>query len=161
MIMSEVTPAVQAQQGTFYLLDFIEGEKLRFVTGYGSVPRRRSDGTFGFGEGLVGQAAIEKKRIRVGQVPAGYLTVRSGLGESPPCELVVQPVLFEEKVLGVIELASFSPFSDLHLTLLDQLVGSIGVVLNTIMANARTEELLAQSQRLTQELRSQSGELQR
>jgi signal transduction histidine kinase/HAMP domain-containing protein/CheY-like chemotaxis protein len=161
MIMSEVTPAVQAQQGTFYLLDFVEGEKLRFVSGYGSVPRRRSDGTFAFGEGLIGQAAVEKKRIRVDQVPPGYLTVRSGLGESPPCDLVVQPVLFEERVLGVIELASFSPFSDLHLTLLDQLAGSIGVALNTIMANARTEELLAQSQRLTQELRSQSGELQR
>jgi hypothetical protein len=161
MIMSEVTPTVGAQQGTFYLLDFIEGDKLRFVSGYGSVPRRRSDGTFAFGEGLIGQAAVEKARIRVEEVPAGYLTVRSGLGEAPPCEIVVQPVLFEERVLGVIELASFSPFSDLHLTLLDQLVGTIGVVLNTIMANARTEELLAQSQRLTQELRSQSGELQR
>ncbi|WP_018501996.1 ATP-binding protein, partial [Parafrankia discariae] len=161
MIISEMTPAVNAQQGTVYLLDFIEGDKLRYVAGYGSVPRRRSDGTFLFGEGLIGQAALEKKRIRVEDVPAGYLNIRSGLGEAPPCDLVVVPVIFENQVLGVIELASFTPFSDLHLTLVDQLVDTIGVVLNTIMANARTEELLAQSQRLTQELRSQSVELQR
>ncbi|MBL7629039.1 HAMP domain-containing protein, partial [Frankia sp. CN6] len=161
MIISEMTPAVNAQQGTVYLLDFIEGDKLRYVAGYGSVPRRRSDGTFLFGEGLIGQAAVEKTRIRVEKVPAGYLTIRSGLGSAPPCDLVVVPVLFENQVLGVIELASFTPFSDLHLGLVDQLVETIGVVLNTIMANARTEELLAQSQRLTQELRSQSVELQR
>nr|WP_236707300.1 HAMP domain-containing protein [Frankia sp. CcI6] len=161
MIISEMTPAVNAQQGTVYLLDFIEGDKLRYVAGYGSVPRRRSDGTFLFGEGLIGQAALERDRIRVEHVPAGYLNIRSGLGEAPPCDLVVVPVVFENQVLGVIELASFSPFSELHLTLVDQLVDTIGVVLNTIMANARTEELLAQSQRLTQELRSQSVELQR
>ncbi|WP_045879403.1 HAMP domain-containing protein [Pseudofrankia sp. DC12] len=161
MIISEMTPAVNAQQGTVYLLDFIEGDKLRYVAGYGSVPRRRSDGTFLFGEGLIGQAAVEKTRIRVEKVPPGYLTIRSGLGSAPPSDLVVVPVLFENQVLGVIELASFTPFSDLHLTLVDQLVDTIGVVLNTIMANARTEELLAQSQRLTQELRSQSVELQR
>jgi len=161
MIISEMTPAVNAQQGTVYLLDFIEGDKLRYVAGYGSVPRRRSDGTFLFGEGLIGQAAVEKTRIRVEKVPAGYLTIRSGLGNAPPCDLVVVPVLFENQVLGVIELASFTPFSDLHLNLVEQLVDTIGVVLNTIMANARTEELLAQSQRLTQELRSQSVELQR
>ncbi|MBX6388644.1 MAG: HAMP domain-containing protein [Frankia sp.] len=161
MIISEMTPTVGAQQGTVYLLDFIEGDKLRYVAGYGSVPRRRSDGTFLFGEGLIGQAAVEKTRIRVEKVPAGYLNIRSGLGSAPPCDLVVVPVLFENQVLGVIELASFTPFSDLHLTLIEQLVDTIGVVLNTIMANARTEELLAQSQRLTQELRSQSVELQR
>ncbi|SNQ50279.1 Histidine kinase [Frankia canadensis] len=161
MIISEMTPAVNAQQGTVYLLDFIEGDKLRYVAGYGSVPRRRSDGTFLFGEGLIGQAALERNRIRVEHVPAGYLNIRSGLGEAPPCDLVVVPVVFENQVLGVIELASFTPFSELHLILVDQLVDTIGVVLNTIMANARTEELLAQSQRLTQELRSQSVELQR
>ncbi|CAO5171843.1 Circadian input-output histidine kinase CikA [Frankia sp. AiPs1] len=161
MIISEMTPAVDAQHGTVYLLDFIEGDKLRYVAGYGSVPRRRSDGTFLFGEGLIGQAALERNRIRVEHVPAGYLNIRSGLGEAPPCDLVVVPVVFENQVLGVIELASFTPFSELHLTLVDQLVDTIGVVLNTIMANARTEELLAQSQRLTQELRSQSVELQR
>jgi len=161
MIISDLTPAVGAQLGTVYLLDFIEGDKLRHVAGYGSAPRRRSDGTFLFGEGLIGQAAVERSTIRVHQVPEGYLHVRSGLGAAPPGDLVVVPVLFEEQVLGVIELASFTAFSELHLSLVEQLVGTIGVVLNTIMANARTEELLAQSQRLTQELRSQSVELQR
>jgi signal transduction histidine kinase/ActR/RegA family two-component response regulator len=94
-------------------------------------------------------------------VPAGYLTIKGGLGEAPPSDVVVLPVLFEEQVLGVIELASFLRYSEQHVIFLDQLVETIGVVLNTIIANTRTEELLAQSQRLTQELQVQSDELQR
>src|SRR6185503_2977851 len=93
-------------------------------------------------------------------VPPSYLTIMGGLGEAPPADVVVLPVLFEEQVLGVIELASFLPYSEQHLIFLDQLVDTIGVVLNTIIANTRTEELLTQSQRLTQELQVQSAELQ-
>src|SRR6185503_15146755 len=94
-------------------------------------------------------------------VPPSYLTIMGGLGEAPPADVVVLPVLFEEQVLGVIELASLLRYSEQHVIFLDQLVETIGVVLNTIIANTRTEELLAQSQRLTQELQVQSDELQR
>ncbi|HVF19537.1 MAG TPA: HAMP domain-containing protein [Mycobacteriales bacterium] len=160
MIMSEVTPVVEAQQGAFFLLDAAGGAtQLRLASSYGYA--RGADDTFALGEGLVGQAAIEKTAIRVPHAPTGYLTIRSGLGEAPPADVVVLPVLFEEQALGVIELASFQPLSELHLSFLEQLVETIGVVLNTIMANVRTEELLSQSQRLTQELQVQSDELQR
>jgi GAF domain-containing protein len=104
---------------------------------------------------------VEKRPIRVKQVPADYLRVRSGLGAAGPADLFVLPVLFEEHVLGVIELASFSRFDEVHSGFLEQLVETIGVVLNTIIANVRTEELLSQSQRLAQELQVQSVELQR
>jgi signal transduction histidine kinase/ActR/RegA family two-component response regulator/HAMP domain-containing protein len=161
MIMSELTPVIEAHQGVFFLLESGEGgERLRLTSSYAAAPSR-ADGAFAPGEGLVGQAAVEKRTIRVPKVPAGYLEVTSGLGSAPPAEVLVVPVLFEERVLGVIELASFSSFSDLHRNFLEQLVGTIGVVLNTIIANARTEELLAQSQRLAQELQAQSMELQR
>jgi len=161
MIMSEITPVVEAQQGAFFLLEATrEGLRLRLASSYGYAPKR-GESVLSLGEGLVGQAAVERRSIRVPQTPAGYLTIGSGLGEAPPADLVIVPVLFEERVLGVIELASFKNFSDLHMSFLQQLVDTLGVVLNTIIANARTEELLAQSQRLTQELQAQSMELQR
>jgi signal transduction histidine kinase/HAMP domain-containing protein/CheY-like chemotaxis protein len=161
MIMSEVTPVVQAVQGAFYLADSPDGRvRLRRAASYGA-ESMQDDRVFHAGEGLVGQAVVEKKPIRVHQVPPEHLRVRSGLGVSSPADLVVLPVLFEEQVLGVIELASFSPFNEVHTGFLEQLVETIGVVLNTIIANVRTEELLAQSQRLTQELQVQSVELQR
>jgi len=160
MLMSEMTSVVEAQQGAFFLLsaDDEGGPVLRHASAYGYTGEAT---VFGIGEGLVGQAAVEKSRIRVQGAPAAYLTIKGGLGEAAPADIVVLPVLFEEQVLGVIELASFLPYSEQHLIFLDQLVETIGVVLNTIIANTRTEELLTQSQRLTQELQVQSAELQR
>jgi HAMP domain-containing protein/signal transduction histidine kinase/CheY-like chemotaxis protein len=160
MIMSEVTPVIEAQQGAFFLA-VQEGEStvLRRAASYGSGADEAE--FFRLGEGLIGQSAVEKKPIRVRQVPADYLRVRSGLGEAAPADLYVLPVLFEEQVLGAIELASLQQFSEVHTGFVEQLVETIGVVLNTIIANVRTEELLAQSQRLAQELQVQSVELQR
>jgi signal transduction histidine kinase/ActR/RegA family two-component response regulator len=132
---------------------------LRRAAGYGAAGSR--DDVFRFGEGLVGQAATEKRPIRVPNVPAKYLQMRSGLGAAPAADLFILPVLFEEQVLGVIELASFEHFDEVHTGFLEQLVETIGVVLQTITANMRTEELLEQSQRLAQELQVQSMELQR
>ncbi|MFS8118474.1 MAG: response regulator, partial [Microcoleus sp.] len=111
------------------------------------------------GEGLVGQCALEKERILLTEVPDNYVKISSGLGESAPLNVVVLPVLFEGQVTAVIELASFRRFSEIHLTFLDQLTESIAIVLNTIAASMRTEELLKQSQSLTEELQTQQKEL--
>ncbi|MGQ0845551.1 MAG: ATP-binding protein, partial [Sporichthyaceae bacterium] len=162
MIMSEVTPVVQAVHGAFYLaepdLDGGEGPVLRLVGGYG-IPDR--DVRIRFGEGLAGQAAADRRPRRVVDVPADYLPVGGGLGAARPADVFVLPIVFEEQVLGVIELAGFGAFEEVHIDFLIQLVETIGVVLNTIIANVRTEELLGQSQRLTQELQDRSGQLQR
>src|SRR4029077_159250 len=88
-----------------------------------------------------------------------YIQISSGLGEAPPLNIMVLPILFEGNVRAVIELASFHPFSEIHQIFLDQLSESIGVVLNVMIANLRTEQLLEQSQKLTQELQTQSSEL--
>ena len=112
------------------------------------------------GEALVGQAALERKPILVTQAPDDYIKVTSALGEAAPVNIVVLPVLFEDQVMAVIELASFQPFTPVHQTFLEQLAETIGVVLNTIVATMRTEELLEQSQSLARELQSQSEELQ-
>ncbi|WP_433346402.1 HAMP domain-containing protein [Micromonospora sp. CA-111912] len=161
MIMMEVTPLVDAQLGAFFLVDTSDGSmRLRLTASYGYVARGH-DVTFGPGEGLVGQAALSRRTIRVSASPDGRLTLRSGLADTPPADLVVLPVLFEGELLGVIEFASVAAFSELHLSFLERLVLTIGVAVNTIQANRRTEELLAQSQRLAHELQEQSAELQR
>jgi signal transduction histidine kinase/ActR/RegA family two-component response regulator len=161
MIMSEVTSLVDAQLGAFFLIDHDEAVmRLRLAASYGYVARHH-EVTFGPGEGLVGQTAVSRRTIRVNAGHAGALTMRSGLMSMSPNDLVVLPILFEGEMLGVIEFASVSAFSPLHLTFLERLVATIGIALNTIQANRRTEELLAQSQRLAHELQEQSAELQR
>src|SRR6266536_2724300 len=166
LIMSELTPLTSAQFGAFYLAEYPPGADgsreepiLKRIAAYGFREMRGTE--FSFGEGLVGQVAVERKPIVISDVPSGYITVGSGIGEAPPANIVILPILFEDMVLGVLELASLHQFSDTHKAFIDQFVGTIGVTINTIMANSRTEALLSQSQRLTQELQERSDELQR
>ncbi|WP_214410091.1 HAMP domain-containing protein [Sphaerisporangium fuscum] len=161
LIMSELTPLVSAQYGAFYLVQNPSDEELHLIAGYGVRPECSPRPSFVFGDGVIGQAAAEGRPVVLDAVPAGYLTVDSGLSSSTPAQIVVLPVLFEDQVLGVMELASLSPFGEVHLAFLNQLVETIGVTMNTIIANSRTEDLLTQSQRLTTELRERSDELQR
>jgi len=163
LIMSELTPLVQARQGAFFIMRQENGSDpaLRLIASYAYKERKHLNNVWYLGEGLVGQAALEKKPILLTNVPPDYIQITSGLGEAPPRNIIVLPILFEGEVKAVVELASFLPFSQIHQTFLDQLQESIGVVLNMIAANMRTEELLQQSQKLTQELQSQSEELKR
>ena len=162
MVLSELSPLVTAQHGVFYLNEAPDGEAdLKLLASYGYRERKHLANRFREGEGLVGQCAFEKQRILLTDVPDDYIKINSGLGEATPANIVVLPVLFEGKVKAVVELASFHRFSEIHLTFLDQLTESIGIVLNTIEANMRTEELLKSSQSLTQELTNQQEELQK
>src|SRR5687768_1479500 len=161
LIMSELTPLVSAHHGAFFIMDNEEAPVLRLIASYAYKERKHLANRFAIGEGIVGQSALEKKPILLTNVPDDYVQITSGLGEAPPRNIVVLPVLFEGEVKAVIELASFQPFSPIHQLFLDQLAESVGVVLNMIAANMRTEELLEQSQALTGELQSQSEELRK
>ncbi|MDQ4060746.1 MAG: response regulator, partial [Pseudomonadota bacterium] len=160
MILSEIAPLVSAQRGVFYMVEDDGGEPvLDLVASYAFTERKNLSNRFRMRQGLVGQCAYEKKRILLTNVPGDYITIGSALGEAPPLNIIVLPILFEQEVKAVIELASFSRFSETHQSFLDQLTESIGIVLNTIAANMRTEGLLKQSQLLTTELQSQQEEL--
>jgi HAMP domain-containing protein/CheY-like chemotaxis protein/signal transduction histidine kinase len=162
LIMSELTPLVSAHHGAFYIMeDEANAPVLKLIASYAYKERKHLGNMFHLGEGLVGQAALEKKPILLTNVPDDYIMITSGLGEAPPRNILVMPVLFEGEVKAVIELASFLPFSQIHQLFLDQLGESVGVVINMISANMRTAELLEQSQSLTQELQSQSEELRK
>jgi CheY-like chemotaxis protein/signal transduction histidine kinase/HAMP domain-containing protein len=161
LILSELAPLVYAQHGAFYLLEAIDtpAAHLKLLSTYAFQKRKHLANRFAIGEGLVGQCALEKERILITEAPSDYIKISSGLGEATPLDVVVLPVLFEGQVAAVIELASFQRFNEIHLTFLDQLTESIAIVLNTIAASMRTEELLKQSQSLAEELQSQQAEL--
>ncbi|MFO0617664.1 MAG: response regulator [Polyangiaceae bacterium] len=167
-LLSELSPLVDAQQGAIYQMERNDpgevGETgdpkvLRLLSGYAQRPDQPE--RIGLGVGLVGQCASEKQRILLHDVPPNYTQVLSSLGSAPPKSIVVLPVLFEGETMAVIELAALRPFTNTHLAFLDQLTQSIGVVLNTIEATMRTENLLLQSQQLTSELQTRQIELQR
>ncbi|HEX7253274.1 MAG TPA: response regulator, partial [Thermoanaerobaculia bacterium] len=159
LILSELAPVVSVQQGVFYTLDD-SGEQpvLKLLASYACKSRSLAK-TLKMGEGLIGQCAQEKEKILLTRLPKGYLSISSGLGESAAANIIVLPVLFEGRVKGVLELASFERFNPTHQALLGQLAETIGIVLNTIEANMLTEDLLKQSQSLARELQSQQEEL--
>jgi CheY-like chemotaxis protein/HAMP domain-containing protein len=160
LILSELAPLVSAHHGVFYMMDSGDSDaRLRMIASYGYRSSRKLPTSFLPGEGLVGQCALEKVRIWLTDVPRDYIVVSSGLGAAPPTNIVVLPILFEQQVKAVIEIASLDRFTETHLSFLDQLMESIGVVLNTIEANSRTESLLTQSQSLAQELQQTNQEL--
>ncbi len=162
LILSELAPVVSAQQGVFYMMNGSAAEQpeLHLLASYAFRERKGVSTRFKLGEGLVGQAALEKERILLTKVPPDYVQVSSGLGETAPRNIVVLPILFEGQVKAVMELSSLEQFSPMHHAFLDQLTESIGIVLNTIEANTRTEDLLKQSQSLASELQSRQEELQ-
>src|SRR5580658_10454320 len=164
LILGELTPLTSAQYGAIYLANdaaMPRGQQQEFtrIATYGFM--RGGLTRFAAGEGLAGQAAIERTPIVITDAPAGYLKVGSGLGQAAPVSVAVLPILFEDQVLGVLEIASLTRFSDVHLAFFDQFVGTIGVAINTTMASSRTEALLSGSQRLTTQLQERSVELQR
>ncbi|MEO5892953.1 MAG: HAMP domain-containing protein [Ferruginibacter sp.] len=163
-ILSELAQVVTAHYGAFYILKQNEETqvvKLSLFSAYGYKSEKNIPTEFAIGEGLVGQVAFEKERIILSNVPSNYIKISSSLGRAKPTNLIILPVLFENKVKAVIELASLDTFSETHIDFLEQLTESIGIVINTIEANSRTEELLAQSQSLAGELKIQQEELSR
>nr|ACN58987.1 GAF sensor hybrid histidine kinase [uncultured bacterium BLR19] len=163
-ILSELAQVVSTHYGAFYILqqeDDTMKLKLQLFSAYGYKEEKTIPKEFAIGEGLVGQCAYEKERILLTNVPQGYVKINSALGKAKPANLIILPILFENNVKAVIELASLDEFSETHLDFLNQLTESLGIVLNTIETNTRTEELLAQSQSLAGELKTQQEELRR
>ncbi|HXD42604.1 MAG TPA: HAMP domain-containing protein [Ramlibacter sp.] len=161
LILSELAPVVGAQQAEFYVLRYThEQPKLRLMASYASDGHGAYGKEVDMGQGLVGQCAYDRKKILLTSSIPDSLKISSGLTQVQPLNVLVLPIIFEGQVRGVVELASVERFNPTHQAFLDQLTESIGIVINTIEANMRTEDLLTQSQSLAQELQSRQQELQ-
>ena len=159
-LLSELANVTNAQHCVFYIMNNTNDDKhLKLLASYAYKERKNLSNKFEPGEGLVGQCAIEKQRILITNVPEDYIQINSGLGEARPFNIVVLPVTFENEIKAVIELASFSTFNENTLEFLEQLTENIGITINTIEANTRTEELLRKTQAQAEELKVQQEEL--
>ena len=161
MLLTELASLVDANQGTIYHLTDITGKStLKLLSSYAHGGGGPLAEEIHLGEGLVGQCALEKKRILLTNVPPDFISIYSSLGKARQVSIIVLPVLFEGQTKAVIELATLQNFSAGSLAFLELLTQSIGAVFNTIEATMRTEGLLTQSQQLTVELQSRQSELQ-
>jgi HAMP domain-containing protein/CheY-like chemotaxis protein/signal transduction histidine kinase len=160
MLLSELAPLVNAQQGVIYQMEGEESGNMVLLSAFATGGDGGHPDRLHVGHGLVGQCASEKRRMLITDVPSHATPIRSGLFEAVPRNVIVLPVLFEDRVKAVIELATLSAFTASHLAFLEQLTSSIGIVLNSIEATMQTEGLLKQSQQLAAELQTQQKELQ-
>ena len=159
LLLSELAPLVNAQQGVLYQMEADKAGSMILLSSFADSTEGHEE-TVKVGEGLVGQCALEKRRMLISDLPADTIPVRSGLFRAVPKNVIVLPILFEDRVKAVIELASLNVFTTSHLAFLEQLTYSIGIVLNSIEATMQTEGLLKQSQQLAVELQTQQKELQ-
>jgi HAMP domain-containing protein/CheY-like chemotaxis protein/signal transduction histidine kinase len=160
LLLSELTPLVNAQLGVIYQATSEDAPSLQLLAAYADDAIRGHPERLSVGEGLIGQCAADKRRMLISEMPPHAVAIGSALFKAVPRNVVVLPVLFENQVKAVIELASLSQFTELQLTFLDQLTTNIGIVLNSIEATMQTEGLLKQSQQLAGELQTQQRELQ-
>ncbi|PYY11755.1 MAG: hybrid sensor histidine kinase/response regulator, partial [Acidobacteria bacterium] len=161
MLLSELAPLVNAQQGVIYQMESEDSGALVMLSAFAGDGQGGHLSSLKLGEGLIGQCALEKRRMLIGDLPPDRtVPIRSGLFEAVPRNVIVLPILFEDRVKAVIELASLGAFTASHLAFLEQLTSSIGIVLNSIEATMQTEGLLKQSQQLAAELQAQQKELQ-
>jgi HAMP domain-containing protein/CheY-like chemotaxis protein/signal transduction histidine kinase len=160
LLLTELTPLVSAQQGVIYQMEGEETQRLRLLSAYADDGVNGHPASLRLGEGLIGQCAVDKRRMLITEMPQNAIPIGSALFKIAPHNVIVLPVLFESQVKAVIELASISAFTTLQITFLEQLTTSIGIVLNSIEATMQTEGLLKQSQQLAGELQAQQRELQ-
>ena len=161
LLLSELTPLVNAHQGVIYQMENEEtAASLKLLSAYADDGANGHAQSMRLGEGLIGQCAVDKRRMLITDMPENAIPVGSALFKVGPRNNIVLPVLFESQVKAVIELASINEFTALQTMFLEQLMTSIGIVLNSIEATMQTEGLLKQSQQLAGELQAQQKELQ-
>ena len=160
LLLTELTPLVNAQLGVIYQLANEDTPVLRLLSAYADDGVTSHAQVIRIGEGLIGQCAADKRQRLITDMPPHAVPIGSALFKVVPQNIVVLPVLFENQVKAVIELASITAFTTSQMTFLEQLTDSIGIVLNSIEATMQTEGFLKQSQQLAVELQMQQKELQ-
>lgn len=161
LLITKLVPMVGASFGVFYIKE-VEGSQLylKKMSAYAFLEENKQFERFRFGEGLIGQCAVEKRSILLNHVPDNYIKIGSGIGVGSPSNIIILPVQFEGDVLAVIEIASFESFSPSQVKLLEEVNSNIGITINSISNRMKAERLLQESQALTEELQAQSEELQ-
>ncbi|MEK5443990.1 response regulator [Fredinandcohnia sp. FSL W7-1320] len=162
--LSKTVPLVDSSHAVFYVkdieIDDDEEARFKLLASYAFKERKSFSNTIRLGEGLIGQAALEKSPIILTNVPSDYVRVSSGLGEASPLNLYVLPIVFEGDVKAVIEIASFKSYSKTQQDFLEELMNGLGIIIESVVGRIRLAKLLEESQTLMEEIQAQSEELQ-
>ena len=158
-IITSLASACQAGHGVIYVKEQQDSNCLSLVGSYAFRSRKNISANINIGEGLVGQCAKEKKVILLTKVPGDYIQINSALGEQTPLNLILLPVLFETRLMAVIELASFHEFTEEQQLTLTQIAQNLGIVINNLFNQQRTKTLLHETQQQAEELQTQQEEL--
>jgi signal transduction histidine kinase/DNA-binding response OmpR family regulator len=158
IVLSKLVPLVQGGCGAFYALDE-STRRFHFIGGYGFRARSEPTPSYAISEGIVGQCAADKQPITLRDLPPDYVTITSGIGEAPPRVLVATPIVSLDRVIAVVEVASFRDFTPLQTALLAEMASMIALNLEILQRNLRTRELLEQTQRQAAELQAQQESL--
>jgi len=161
-IISFLPCYVDAQVGAFYLLETNEeeGTVLRMVASHAYIWRSHADICFKPGQGLVGEAARERKAFVLTNPPSAYMQIESGLGKTDAQAILVMPFMYENELKGVLEIASIHSFTPLHRKFLEQVMPMIGIAVNTAESRSRMQLLLQKSQEQALALKKQTSEVE-
>ncbi len=163
IFLSKVVPLVESSHAVFYVksdASVEEEEHYKLIASYAFKERKHISNQIKAGEGIIGQAILEKSPIILTDVPADYVTISSGLGEATPLTLYVLPIRFEGEVNAVFEMASFKPYSETYQAFLEELIEDLGIILESVMSRIKLARMLEESQALTEEVQAQAEELQ-
>lgn len=157
-VLIDLVKYLKANQGALFMI-INESQELELAAAYAYDKKKHLNRKIAFGEGLVGQCVLEQQTIHLREVPEDYIQITSGLGQSLPRTILMVPLIHNEKVFGVLEMASFKTFEDYEITFIEKIAESIASTISTVQTNEHTKILLEQSQMMSEELRSQEEEV--
>jgi len=158
VIITHLAQYLEVQIGAVYIAEENESY-LTLANGYALSKKKKSIRKIVFGEGFVGQVALEKRMLQLNDIPADYFVIDSGLGEILPKYMLIIPVLYEDRVVGVVELGSIKPFTELQKNYVDMVMDSIAIAITSAQSREQVKELLEETQRQSEELETQQEEL--
>lgn len=160
-LLSDLVKYLNANQGAIFLLQNEKGDRtyLEMVSAYAWERKKYVTKTIELGEGLAGQAALEKGTIYLTDVPDNYINITSGLGDANPRSILIVPVLFNDELFGIMEFAAFKPYEPFEISFVEKLAEIVGSTISRANTNKQTQKLLRDSQKLTEEMRTQEEEM--
>ena len=161
-IIGSLVKYLRANQGALYIIDETdteEEETMSMISCYAWDKKKFVNQKIHRGEGLAGQAWQEMDAIYITDVPQNYIKITSGLGDSNPTSILIMPLLVNDQIFGVLEIASFSKMADFEIDFVKKVAESIASTVSTVKVNERTQKLLTESQQMTEEMRAQEEEM--
>ena len=156
-IVTYLAKYLNMQTGAMYVID--DEKKLKLMGTYAWSQRKQSNNSFGLGEGMVGQAALEQQSIELSNLPEDYMVIESGLGSTPPKAVIIIPLVYEGEVKGVFEFALLKPLDEEQKLFLEESIEKVAIAINSAQYRTRVNDLLDKTTKQSEAMKEQQEEL--